>query len=113
MIVRTGLNPEKHKKIGELSKGYSAFGAGHDSRSADPDSDEPTSGLDPNQIVEILILSEIGEEKTVVLSTHILPEVEATQSHPDHQQGKSWQMGQQPASEPRLRQELKVRLEDT
>ncbi|HOH99195.1 MAG TPA: ATP-binding cassette domain-containing protein [Bacteroidales bacterium] len=82
MIVRTGLNPEKHKKIGELSKGYKQRVGLAQAMIHDPQIlilDEPTSGLDPNQIVEIRnLIREIGEEKTVVLSTHILPEVEAT-----------------------------------
>lgn len=82
-IVRMcGLNREKHKKIGELSKGYKQRVGLGQSLIHDPEIlilDEPTTGLDPNQIVEIRnLIKEIGKEKTVILSTHILPEVEAT-----------------------------------
>jgi ABC-2 type transport system ATP-binding protein len=71
-----------HKPIGVLSKGYrQRVGLAH-AMMSDPQIlilDEPTSGLDPNQIVEIRrIIRQIGREKTVVLSTHILPEAEAT-----------------------------------
>lgn len=82
MIGICGLNPEKHKKIGELSKGYRQRVGLAQALIHDPKIlilDEPTTGLDPNQIVEIRnLIREIGKEKTVVLSTHILPEVEAT-----------------------------------
>lgn len=82
MIGICGLNPEKHKKIGELSKGFRQRVGLAQALIHDPKIlilDEPTSGLDPNQIVEIRnLIREIGKEKTVVLSTHILPEVEAT-----------------------------------
>ena len=82
MIRTTGLNPEKHKKIGELSKGFKQRVGLAQAMIHDPDIlilDEPTSGLDPNQIVEIRkLIRELGREKTVILSTHILPEVEAT-----------------------------------
>ncbi len=82
-IVRiTGLNREKHKKIGELSKGYRQRVGLAQAMIHDPEIlilDEPTSGLDPNQIAEIRkLIRELGREKTVILSTHILPEVEAT-----------------------------------
>ncbi|MBL0048453.1 MAG: ATP-binding cassette domain-containing protein [Bacteroidetes bacterium] len=82
MILTCGLMAEKHKKIGELSKGYRqrvglAQAMIHDPRVLILD--EPTTGLDPNQIVEIRrLIKELGKEKTVILSTHILPEVEAT-----------------------------------
>ena len=71
-----------HKPIGELSKGYKQrVGLAH-AMMDDPEIlilDEPTSGLDPNQIVEIRdIIRQIGKEKTVILSTHILSEAEAT-----------------------------------
>jgi ABC-2 type transport system ATP-binding protein len=73
---------EKHKKIGELSKGYKQRVGLAQAMIHDPDIlilDEPTSGLDPNQIVEIRkLIRELGKQKTVILSTHILPEVEAT-----------------------------------
>ncbi len=82
MIKTTGLNREKHKKIGELSKGYQQRVGLAQAIIHNPKVlilDEPTSGLDPNQIVEIRkLIRELGREKTVILSTHILPEVEAT-----------------------------------
>ena len=82
MVKMCGLNAEKHKKIGELSKGYRQRVGLAQAMIHDPQVlilDEPTSGLDPNQIVEIRrLIRELGREKTVILSTHILPEVEAT-----------------------------------
>jgi ABC-2 type transport system ATP-binding protein len=82
MIKVCGLNSEKHKKIGELSKGYRQRVGLAQAMIHDPEVlilDEPTTGLDPNQIVEIRkLIRELGKEKTVILSTHILPEVEAT-----------------------------------
>ena len=77
-----GINEAMHKPIGALSKGYKQrVGLAH-AMMDDPEIlilDEPTSGLDPNQIVEIRdIIKEIGKEKTVILSTHILSEAEAT-----------------------------------
>jgi ABC-2 type transport system ATP-binding protein len=82
MIKTCGINTEKHKKIGELSKGYRQRVGLAQAMIHNPDIlilDEPTSGLDPNQIVEIRkLIRELGQEKTVILSTHILPEVEAT-----------------------------------
>ncbi len=82
MVKLCGLNAEKHKKIGELSKGYRQRVGLAQAMIHDPEIlilDEPTTGLDPNQIVEIRsLIRELGKEKTVVLSTHILPEVEAT-----------------------------------
>ncbi|MEZ4946482.1 MAG: ATP-binding cassette domain-containing protein [Cyclobacteriaceae bacterium] len=82
MVKVCGLNAEKHKKIGELSKGYRQRVGLAQAMIHDPEIlilDEPTTGLDPNQIVEIRkLIREIGKEKTVILSTHILPEVEAT-----------------------------------
>src|SRR5947207_1903361 len=82
MVSKCGLNAEKHKKIGELSKGYRQRVGLAQAMIHDPQIlvlDEPTTGLDPNQIVEIRkLIREIGKEKTVILSTHILPEVEAT-----------------------------------
>src|SRR5690242_17533371 len=82
MIRVCGLNSEKHKKIGELSKGYRQRVGLAQAMIHDPQVlilDEPTTGLDPNQIVEIRkLIRELGKEKTVILSTHILPEVEAT-----------------------------------
>jgi len=77
-----GLNGIMHSAIGELSKGFKQrVGLAH-AMMSDPEIlvlDEPTSGLDPNQIVEIReIIRRIGKEKTVILSTHILSEAEAT-----------------------------------
>jgi ABC-2 type transport system ATP-binding protein len=82
MVRMCGLNAEKHKKIGELSKGFRQRVGLAQAMIHDPEIlilDEPTTGLDPNQIVEIRkLIRELGKEKTVILSTHILPEVEAT-----------------------------------
>lgn len=82
MVKICGLEGEKHKKIGELSKGYQQRVGLAQALIHDPDVlilDEPTSGLDPNQIVEIReLIKKIGREKTVILSSHILAEVEAT-----------------------------------
>ena len=77
-----GLNDVMHQPVGELSKGYKQrVGLAH-AMMNDPEIlvlDEPTSGLDPNQIIEIRdIIKRIGREKTVILSTHILSEAEAT-----------------------------------
>lgn len=81
MIQRTGLNKEAHKKIAMLSKGYKQRVGIAQAMIHNPDVlilDEPTSGLDPNQIVEIRdLIIELGKEKTVLLSTHIMQEVEA------------------------------------
>jgi ABC-2 type transport system ATP-binding protein len=80
--VRCGLGEVAGKLVGELSKGYRQRVGLAQAMLHDPDIlilDEPTSGLDPNQIVEIRsLIKEIGKEKTVILSTHILPEVQAT-----------------------------------
>ncbi|HSF88631.1 MAG TPA: ATP-binding cassette domain-containing protein [Saprospiraceae bacterium] len=82
MIVMCGLNEEKHKKIGELSKGYRQRVGLAQAMIHDPAIlilDEPTTGLDPNQRVEIReLIKRLGMHKSVILSTHILPEVEAT-----------------------------------
>ncbi len=81
VIAMTGLGFEAHKKIGALSKGYRQRVGIAQSLIHDPQIlilDEPTSGLDPNQLVEIRnLISAIGKEKTILLSTHILQEVEA------------------------------------
>ncbi len=82
MVKVCGLEKEKHKRIYELSKGYQQRVGLAQALIHDPDVlilDEPTSGLDPNQIVEIReLIKRIGKEKTVILSSHILAEVEAT-----------------------------------
>lgn len=81
MIRITGLEAEQNKKIGALSKGYRQRTGLAQAMIHDPKVlilDEPTSGLDPNQLAEIRnLIVEIGKEKTVMLSTHIMQEVEA------------------------------------
>ncbi len=81
VIQLTGLSPESHKKIGALSKGYRQRVGLATALLHDPEVlilDEPTTGLDPNQIVEIRdLIKNIGKDKTVFLSTHIMQEVEA------------------------------------
>jgi ABC-2 type transport system ATP-binding protein len=82
MIEKCGIESEKHKKINELSKGYRQRVGLAQAMIHDPEIlilDEPTTGLDPNQIVEIRkLIKDLGKEKTVILSSHILSEVEAT-----------------------------------
>jgi len=82
MVNVCGLEVEKHKKIEELSKGYQQRVGLAQALIHDPDIlilDEPTTGLDPNQIIEIReLIKKIGRSKTVILSSHILAEVEAT-----------------------------------
>ena len=77
-----GIEGEKHKKINELSKGFKQRVGLAQALIHDPEIlilDEPTTGLDPNQIIEIReLIKKIGKEKTVILSSHILAEVEAT-----------------------------------
>ncbi len=79
---RCGLDDVLGKNVGQLSKGYRQRVGLAQAMVHDPDLlilDEPTSGLDPNQIVEIReLIRELGREKTVILSTHILPEVQAS-----------------------------------
>ena len=81
IIDRVGLSPERHKKIHQLSKGYKQRVGLAQAILADPEIlilDEPTNGLDPNQILEIReLIREIGKKKTIILSTHIMQEVEA------------------------------------
>jgi len=82
MVEVCGLAEMKHKDIGQLSKGYRQRVGLAAAMIHDPKVlilDEPTSGLDPNQIVEIRsLIQNLGKQKTVILSTHILPEVQAT-----------------------------------
>ncbi|MBK8381560.1 MAG: ATP-binding cassette domain-containing protein [Ignavibacteria bacterium] len=82
MIGVCGLGDVQHKDIGELSKGFKQRVGLAQAMIHEPDVlilDEPTSGLDPNQIIEIRkLIKQLGKEKTLVLSTHILQEVEAT-----------------------------------
>ena len=81
MVEMTGLGPEQHKKIGQLSKGYKQRVGLAQAIIHDPKVlilDEPTSGLDPNQLADIRqLIVNLGKEKTVMLSTHIMQEVEA------------------------------------
>lgn len=81
VIELTGLNPESHKKIGELSKGYRQRVGLANALLHNPNVlilDEPTTGLDPNQLLEIRnLIKNAGKDKTVFLSTHIMQEVEA------------------------------------
>ena len=79
LIERVGLTPERHKHIRELSKGYRQRVGLAQAMIGEPDLlllDEPTTGLDPNQLVEIRsLIRELGKERTVILSTHIMQEV--------------------------------------
>ena len=81
VIDQVGLNPEKKKKIKHLSKGYRQRVGLAQAFLSNPDIlilDEPTTGLDPNQLIEIRnLIKEISRDKTVILSTHIMQEVEA------------------------------------
>jgi len=81
MIERTGLQREQNKIIGSLSKGYRQRVGLAQAMLHDPEVlilDEPTSGLDPNQLIEIRrLIKELGQEKTVIFSTHIMQEVQA------------------------------------
>ncbi|MBE2256437.1 MAG: ATP-binding cassette domain-containing protein [Ignavibacteria bacterium] len=82
VIDKCGLQDMKHKNIGQLSKGYKQRVGLAQAMINEPDVlilDEPTSGLDPNQIVEIRkLIRDLGKQKTLILSTHILQEVQAT-----------------------------------
>ena len=81
VIGLTGLEKEQHKKIGQLSKGYKQRVGLAQAIIHNPEVlilDEPTSGLDPNQLIEIRkLIKDLGKTKTVILSTHIMQEVEA------------------------------------
>ncbi len=80
VVNQTGLSPEAYKKIGQLSKGYRQRVGLAAALIHDPDIlilDEPTTGLDPNQLVEIRnLIKDLGKDKTIILSTHIMQEVE-------------------------------------
>lgn len=82
VIEQTGLTPEQHKKISQLSKGYKQRVGIAQAILHNPEVlilDEPTSGLDPNQLIGVRqLIRDLGATKTVVLSTHIMQEVEAT-----------------------------------
>jgi len=81
LIERVGLTPERHKHIRELSKGYRQRVGLAQALLGDPQLlilDEPTTGLDPNQLVEIRsLIRDLGKDRTVILSTHIMQEVSA------------------------------------
>ena len=81
VIELTGLQPEQHKKIGQLSRGYRQRVGLAQAILHDPEVlvlDEPTSGLDPNQLIGIRqLIRDLGKTKTIILSTHIMQEVEA------------------------------------
>ncbi|AMR31989.1 multidrug ABC transporter ATP-binding protein [Mucilaginibacter sp. PAMC 26640] len=81
VLEQTGLAPEQHKKINQLSKGYRQRVGLAQAIIHDPQVlilDEPTSGLDPNQLIGIRqLITDLGRTKTIVLSTHIMQEVEA------------------------------------
>jgi ABC-2 type transport system ATP-binding protein len=81
VLCEVGLTPEQHKTVGQLSKGYRQRVGLAQALLHDPEVlilDEPTSGLDPNQLVDIrALIRSLGKDRTVVLSTHIMQEVEA------------------------------------
>jgi ABC-2 type transport system ATP-binding protein len=85
IIEQTGLGAEQHKKISQLSKGYKQRVGLAQAILHDPDVlilDEPTSGLDPNQLIGIRqLITQLGKNKTIILSTHIMQEVEAVCNH--------------------------------
>ena len=81
VIAEVGLTPERHKEIGQLSKGYRQRVGLAQALVHEPEVlilDEPTSGLDPNQLVEVrALIRRVGAQRTVILSTHVMQEVEA------------------------------------
>lgn len=85
IITKTGLLPEQHKKIGALSRGYKQRVGIAQALIHDPEVlilDEPTTGLDPNQLIEIRgLIKAYGKSHTVLLSTHIMQEVQAMCDH--------------------------------
>jgi ABC-2 type transport system ATP-binding protein len=89
-IITTGLTVEANKKIGQLSKGYKQRVGLAAALIHDPEVlilDEPTSGLDPNQIIEIRdVIKKLGENKTVLFSSHIYKRLQAICDRVDHHQ---------------------------
>jgi len=85
VVERTGLTPEQHKKIGALSRGYKQRVGIAQALIHNPEVlilDEPTTGLDPNQLIEIReLIRSYGKNRTVLLSTHIMQEVQAMCDH--------------------------------
>lgn len=85
IIEKTGLTPEQHKKIGALSRGFKQRVGIAQALIHDPEVlilDEPTTGLDPNQLIEIReLIRSYGKNRTVLLSTHIMQEVQAMCDH--------------------------------
>ncbi|RYD71091.1 MAG: ATP-binding cassette domain-containing protein, partial [Sphingobacteriales bacterium] len=85
IVEQTGLGTEQHKKIGQLSKGYKQRVGLAQAILHNPDVlilDEPTSGLDPNQLIGIRqLITDLGKTKTIILSTHIMQEVDAVCNH--------------------------------
>ena len=81
VIAEVGLTPERHKEIGQLSKGYRQRVGLAQALIHQPEVlilDEPTSGLDPNQLVDVrALIRKVGAQRTVILSTHVMQEVEA------------------------------------
>ncbi|MEX0986879.1 MAG: gliding motility-associated ABC transporter ATP-binding subunit GldA [Bacteroidales bacterium] len=118
IIEQVGLTGERHKKIDKLSKGYKQRVGLSQALIHDPEVlilDEPTSGLDPNQIIEIRnLISKIGKKKTVILSTHIMQEVEAICDRViiiDHGEIKADEIAGNIGKKQRSGQTIKIELE--